>query len=320
MADLARIKRNVAKMASMGAPEADIDGYIASEGVTIDDVKNFGRPQLSPMTDEQRAQAEQMASEMRPQRENVALGALTGFGEGLAGGLSRIASGATLGAIDWLDRRLGGNVTDLNKKLQRRAEATGAGGLNRVANFVSEMGGLGGGASKVIMKGAKTIPQLIGKGAVEGGIFGATSSDSLGELARNIIGGAAVGGAGAGVLGAGGKMLKRLVPALNAEGKAKSLKDAFSDRESVIALKRGAKTSQELSDQIAEEMLFDITHVKILLHNFSYCDGICVLSLRLIITSLQCFLRVPKKVPSLSRSNKGKNPVFLKYFREKFFR
>ena len=41
MADLARIKRNVAKMASMNAPMEDIDGYIASEGVTIDDIKNF---------------------------------------------------------------------------------------------------------------------------------------------------------------------------------------------------------------------------------------------------------------------------------------
>lgn len=41
MADLARIKRNVAKMASQGAPEEDIDGYIASEGVSVDDVRNF---------------------------------------------------------------------------------------------------------------------------------------------------------------------------------------------------------------------------------------------------------------------------------------
>lgn len=41
MADLARIKRNVAKMAAQNAPEADIDGYIASEGVTIEDVRNF---------------------------------------------------------------------------------------------------------------------------------------------------------------------------------------------------------------------------------------------------------------------------------------
>ncbi|BCG91422.1 hypothetical protein [Mesorhizobium sp. 131-2-1] len=41
MPDLARIKSNVAKMAAQGAPEQDIDGYIASEGVTVDDVRNF---------------------------------------------------------------------------------------------------------------------------------------------------------------------------------------------------------------------------------------------------------------------------------------
>lgn len=41
MADLARIKRNVASMASQGAPEEDIDGYITNEGVTLDDIKNF---------------------------------------------------------------------------------------------------------------------------------------------------------------------------------------------------------------------------------------------------------------------------------------
>jgi len=38
-ADLDRIKRNVAKMASQGAPETDIDGYIAAEGVTLDQVR-----------------------------------------------------------------------------------------------------------------------------------------------------------------------------------------------------------------------------------------------------------------------------------------
>src|SRR5690348_11518157 len=41
MADLARIKNNVAKMAAQGAPEEDIDGYITSEGVTIDDVRSY---------------------------------------------------------------------------------------------------------------------------------------------------------------------------------------------------------------------------------------------------------------------------------------
>jgi hypothetical protein len=66
MADLARIKRNVAKMASMNAPEEDIDGYIASEGVTIDDVRNYR--ELQPMTEEQKMQAQEMAKQMRPEK------------------------------------------------------------------------------------------------------------------------------------------------------------------------------------------------------------------------------------------------------------
>lgn len=62
MADLARIKRNVAKMVEMGAPEGDIDGYIQSEGVTVEDVRNFkpgvqsggvaGAPTVPQVTDQ----------------------------------------------------------------------------------------------------------------------------------------------------------------------------------------------------------------------------------------------------------------------------
>lgn len=49
MADLARIKSNVAKMAAQNAPEEDIDGYIASEGVTVDDVRNFSASGKAPI-------------------------------------------------------------------------------------------------------------------------------------------------------------------------------------------------------------------------------------------------------------------------------
>lgn len=41
MADLARIKNNVRKMVQQNAPEADIDRYIAGEGVTIEDIRIF---------------------------------------------------------------------------------------------------------------------------------------------------------------------------------------------------------------------------------------------------------------------------------------
>lgn len=48
MADLARIKRNVAKMAAQNAPIEDIDGYIASEGATVDAVRDFNDPGGAP--------------------------------------------------------------------------------------------------------------------------------------------------------------------------------------------------------------------------------------------------------------------------------
>lgn len=44
--NMSRIKQNVQRMAEMGAPEEDIDGYIASENVSIDDVRNFNELDL----------------------------------------------------------------------------------------------------------------------------------------------------------------------------------------------------------------------------------------------------------------------------------
>ena len=41
MADLGKIKRNVAKMVSQKAPEKDIDSYISSEGVSLKQVKEY---------------------------------------------------------------------------------------------------------------------------------------------------------------------------------------------------------------------------------------------------------------------------------------
>lgn len=74
MVDLARIKRNVAKMAAQNAPESDIDGYIASEGATIEAVRDFGK-----------AKPEEM-------------GALEGFGRGyLQGGKNVLMGGLQAG-------------------------------------------------------------------------------------------------------------------------------------------------------------------------------------------------------------------------------
>ncbi|MCZ4270886.1 hypothetical protein [Maritalea porphyrae] len=48
MADLAKVKRNVAKMVSQGAPETDIDAYISGEGTSIEAVRQFKAAQQAP--------------------------------------------------------------------------------------------------------------------------------------------------------------------------------------------------------------------------------------------------------------------------------
>lgn len=206
------------------------------------------KPNLTPLTEEQKAKSKGV------DMGDVVLSGAKGFGQGILSGLGRYASGASLGLTDWIDRKTGGHLANLDKEIAQNAENAGLGGANTAARFLAETGGVAKGVGNLIMKGAKSLPALIGKGTIEGGIYGATSSDTLKELPQNIYGGAVTGGIASGALGLAGKGLQRLVPALNAEGKAKNLQDAFMDKESTKALKRGALASEEISDKLASEM------------------------------------------------------------------
>lgn len=228
----------------------EINGDRAPTEQEVMQMVGNNQPQFSPLTEEQKAKPKETYM------DGVVSSGLKGFGQGVVSGLGRYASGLTLGATDWIDRKTGGNLQSLDEDLSQSAQNAGkiTSGLNKGARFLSEAGGMVGGVGSKILSGAKSIPSLIAKGSIEGGIYGATSSDTLDELPQNIATGSALGGTISGGLGVGGKAVKRLIPALNAEGKAKSLKEAFADRDSTIALKRGAKASQKISDDIAEEM------------------------------------------------------------------
>lgn len=73
--ELKQVKENVRKMVSLGAPEEDIDGYIAAAGYTVDDVKNYRPPQYSAA--------------------DKAKYTLRAAGEGLTLGLGDVAAGLT---------------------------------------------------------------------------------------------------------------------------------------------------------------------------------------------------------------------------------
>ena len=209
MADLARIKRNVAKMAAQNAPEEDIDGYIASEGVTVDDVRNY-----------------------------------QGLGDAITGGVSSWAHGGTLGLADKVggfvnalgaapvDALLGkkpfieafkeryNEIADESKK-QREKFANN----HPVAAFGLEVGGNVGGAGKAIYnqlanKGLKGVKLLSGSAGIEGAVQNAADSDKIEDVPVNAITGGVVSAALAPVIPGAVKSAKWLKDVVRPESGA----------------------------------------------------------------------------------------------------
>ena len=109
-----------------------------------EELEEIPAPGLRPLTDGQKAEALGLAAGLRPQgfgALDIATEGLKGFGQGVVSGLGRVASGATFGATDWLDRKTGGHLASLDADLQCSAESAGLGGWNKAAKFASELGG-----------------------------------------------------------------------------------------------------------------------------------------------------------------------------------
>lgn len=107
MADIARIKRNIGKMIEMDAPEADIDSYIAEEGVTLEMLKGQTQPEERPLSTQyqpptEAGYAEKIMQVARPVLEGagMGLGSVVGGGAALATGPAApvaVPVGAVLG-------------------------------------------------------------------------------------------------------------------------------------------------------------------------------------------------------------------------------
>lgn len=195
MADLARIKRNVAKMVAQNAPETDIDGYIASEGVTVEDVRNFD--EFSQKTDLRQglkppANKEQLMQGLRKDVWDNRLGAVTKFDQGASFGLGKklggIANAVFSAPIDWWAGALGyetpSRLDRYNEIVKPAVEAgkrfeeqhpVGSVALEIAGNFANPANYLGAG---LVANTAKFLPKL-GKAGVLGAATGA--ADALGR-------------------------------------------------------------------------------------------------------------------------------------------
>ena len=168
-----------------------------------EELEEVSPPELRPLTEKDKAKALWLASGLRPQgfgALDVAKEGLKGFGQGVVSGLGRVSGGATLGAMDWLDRKTGGHLASLDADLQRSAESSGLGGWNKAAKFASELGGNIQGAGGALVKGLskaglKGLKLASASGGLEGAAYGATGSDSMDELPENVAWGAAFGAA-----------------------------------------------------------------------------------------------------------------------------
>lgn len=220
MADLARIKRNVAKMASQDAPIEDIDGYIASEGVTIDDVKNF-KPQATETVPEERGMLRSAAD------------IVDAFGRGIANSASfGFADEAGAGA-----RWLGGKIFPWQPNVtydEALAEVRGSDKATAAAHPVADIAGnltgavgLGSGLVKaglsptaaVANRGGRLLA-VSGASALEGAGLGAAQGFGQGEggfqnrLAKATTGGitgGVIGGALPGAVSLAGNAVRRVV-------------------------------------------------------------------------------------------------------------
>ena len=199
----AETRRLMEDMISGRHPVKDAEGneYYVRYNENTEELEEIPAPGLRPLTDGQKAEASELAAGLRPQgfgALDIAKEGLKGFGQGVVSGLGRVASGATFGATDWLDRKTGGHLASLDADLQRSAESAGLGGWNKAAGFASELGGNVLGAGGALVKGLskaglKGLKLASASGGLEGAAYGATGSDSVDELPENAAWGTAFG-------------------------------------------------------------------------------------------------------------------------------
>ena len=232
MADLARIKGNVAKMVSMNAPEQDIDRYIASEGVTIDDVRNY--------SDEQ-----PLNSDFAGKVATFTRGADFGFGRKLGGLINALGAYPVDRAAQALGVENTPSFTDRYNEIVKQANQAeqeykennplGAAALELGGAVVNPLNKLGFG---FIGNGASTLGKVARSGAVGAGTAALSGLGADGVQGEDLATGAVVGSAipvAGKALSPIGKALSNISGSLTGAG-AESIKRAYD------AGKRGSQT------------------------------------------------------------------------------
>jgi hypothetical protein len=270
---LARIKGNVAKMVAQGAPESDIDGYIASEGVTLDAVRNFKMPQHFDLGQAPGDDPSKLPAGYDPQTGHVTQG--THLGAGLGGiveGVPIVGGPLKEGAMMAANAMAGGDAKSLQQMESRTAQEADD---HRLASLAGNVTGAVAGtlpamaaAPEAFGLGAAPLAARMGAGFATGGAIGGTDAAvRSGGDPEQIAMGAGL-GAGLGMLGVpAGRGVGMLAGGLrswfNARGAAKAAgmpKAAFADiaKDMTADKLTAAVAKQKMADMPGPAMLMDL--------------------------------------------------------------
>jgi hypothetical protein len=174
MADIFKVKRNIQRMIDQQAPEADIDAYVASEGVSLDELQNAPKATDRPSNWDASQQA----------------------GDWLTMGIGPKINAAGIGAIDSAINYAGGGDFNYSENYNRalakqRGEQDQWQAEHPVQNAVaSGIGALASAGKAPVQAGVNMLRTGIGMGAVGGA---AQDANSLEERAANTVEGAGIG-------------------------------------------------------------------------------------------------------------------------------
>lgn len=217
MADLARIKRNVGKMVGQDAPEADIDEYIKSEGVSLDQVRSFKEGGPSPEVAKEAEFRRKVGAGGMPMRvaDSATFGAAIPISAALEAGSKTIFNALSGKPTDFVgDYKHSRDVQDLILK-QSRDEGGVGGHISEFVLSVPFFGGKGRTAIEAASQGPKQLAPPAGNylgqlwdaskaGALYGGIYGLNSArGGVGEHVENALTHGAVGAVAAPALKGG---------------------------------------------------------------------------------------------------------------------
>lgn len=262
--DYGRIKRNISKMISLGAPEADIDAYVSSEGVTPDQLRTApsaspaaNAPKDDPITAEVRKEIAAEPEAVRKLSEpsmarRAAQGMTFGFADEILAGMAtpvEMVKRGTLNpvkAYQYAKAREDIQLADARKNQGFGGYlAEGAGGL---------VGGVGALRALPALPAAAPLAARVGRvaaeGAAIGGLTGAGEASGAGDRASGAMTGAAIGGAAGpliqGAAAGAGALIRPVASAargwMNPEGYART--------QLAQALQRSGRTAPDVAADV----------------------------------------------------------------------